>query len=140
MQHKYQQKRHRSLNFARIEKCQKRRWHYFSILPAKLSELGRFRRFHVNLMQIKITWLDLGWQYHVAKQFLLGNSLVRIRVLSVCPEQAARMFVQFCLFGLRASISSLTDTCLRLDLTTYMYAITIGPSIVCAAPVLPKTA
>ena len=59
-------------------------------------------------MQIKITWLGLGWQYHVAKQFLLGISLVRIRLLSVCPEQAARMFVQFCLFGLRAGIRFLT--------------------------------
>ena len=30
---------------------------------------------------------------------------LRIRV---CPEQAARMFVQFCLFGLRAGIRLLT--------------------------------
>ena len=45
---------------------------------------------------------------------------------------------QYRFVGLRASISSLTDTCLRLDLTTYMYAITIGPSIVHAAPVMTK--
>ena len=32
MQYQSQQKLSRSLNLARIEKCQKERWHYFSIL------------------------------------------------------------------------------------------------------------
>ena len=32
MHHQTWRKRRSSLNFARIEKCQKRRWHYFSIL------------------------------------------------------------------------------------------------------------
>ena len=32
VQYQSQQKRRRSLNLARIEKCQKERWHYFSIL------------------------------------------------------------------------------------------------------------
>ena len=40
------------------------------LIQAKLSELGHFRRFHANSKQNKITWLCLGWQYHVAKQFL----------------------------------------------------------------------
>ena len=41
------------------------------LIQAKLSKLGHFRRFHANLMQNKIKWLGLGWQYHVAKQFLV---------------------------------------------------------------------
>ena len=46
--------------------------------------------------------------------------------------------VQFCLFGLRDSISSITGTGLGLALTTNMYDIAIGPGIVRAAPVLTK--
>ena len=39
------------------------------LIQAKLSELDHFRCIHTNLMQNKITWLGLRWQYHVGKQF-----------------------------------------------------------------------
>ena len=40
------------------------------------------------------------------------------------------------MFGMRAGICSLSDKGLGLDLTTYVYVITIGPNIVRASSVL----
>ena len=98
------------------------------LIQAKLSELGHFRRFQANLMQNKITWLGLRWQYHVAKQFLsskppAGWSVYKctedgINICVTVPSKvcATRLsktkncctpnILFVCFFGMRAGICS----------------------------------